>query len=286
MTERPDANKKDVAPSCLLLLLNLDISGGSPEATARLEAMIADTKNGAEDLQQVPCLLRRTLTLGDPDVPDQQQDRVRKRAFQILEQIADRATGALEDLIGEIEEVSLSDSPHDELERVRDRAKPIAQLVDAVSSEMYFGSGAYAMKNRNAAATAADDSSESFSDAVRNRFFKEAGPLLSKIALAPIPSATHHFLETLEFLMPANPRAALVLMADAVKAGSRTGYQRDSLAEGVIAEIANTYIGEYRDLLEADPAARTALLDILDVFAEAGWPSIRHLLLRLDEIYR
>jgi hypothetical protein len=58
------------------------------------------------------------------------------------------------------------------------------------------------------------------------------------------------------------------------------------MAETVALRISERYLAEYRELLEEDAEARKALLDMLDVFARAGWPRLRRLVLRLDQIYR
>ena len=46
------------------------------------------------------------------------------------------------------------------------------------------------------------------------------------------------------------------------------------------------YIAEHRIELQKDRQSREELIDILETFVEAGWPSARRLSYRLEEIFR
>jgi hypothetical protein len=55
-------------------------------------------------------------------------------------------------------------------------------------------------------------------------------------------------------------------------------------------KLIQTVLADYRDLFKSGSGRDTkylkALLDVLDLFVEAGWPEARQLTHRLEEIYR
>ena len=60
----------------------------------------------------------------------------------------------------------------------------------------------------------------------------------------------------------------------------------ESLAVSLIVRLVERYLGEYRPLLSAKVECQQTLLDILNIFVEAGWPQARQLTYRIDEIFR
>jgi len=86
--------------------------------------------------------------------------------------------------------------------------------------------------------------------------------------------------------LPSHPAGVLFLISDAVTAGSKFGYQYEQLAEGLIVEIVERYLAEFRSLLREQPDCHKALMRILDVFVRVGWPSAHQLTYQLSDIYR
>jgi hypothetical protein len=71
-----------------------------------------------------------------------------------------------------------------------------------------------------------------------------------------------------------------------VRSGQRGGFQYESLAADIIVKIVERYLAEYRQLLKDDGECRQILIEVLDAFVQAGWPSARRLTYRLEEIFR
>jgi hypothetical protein len=59
----------------------------------------------------------------------------------------------------------------------------------------------------------------------------------------------------------------------------------ESMAVDVIVRIVERYLADYRDVF-ADQDRLADLIDCLDAFARAGWPSAQALIYRLGEIWR
>ncbi len=75
-------------------------------------------------------------------------------------------------------------------------------------------------------------------------------------------------------------------MARAVRAGRAWNYQYESQAADLVVKLVEQYLADHRTLLREDDECRLALLDLLDVFVEAGWPRAHQLTILLDQIFR
>ena len=71
-----------------------------------------------------------------------------------------------------------------------------------------------------------------------------------------------------------------------VLGGQQGGYQYESLAANLMVRLVEQYLAEHRTLLREDAESRQTLIDILDVFVQAGWPTTRRLAYGPDEIPR
>ena len=100
-----------------------------------------------------------------------------------------------------------------------------------------------------------------------------------------IAAASHHLIEMLAFFVPLDPKGVFLRIAKSVRSARLGGYQHESLGAKQVVLIAERYIAEYRALFRED-VCRRALVEMLDTFVDAGWPSARKLVYRLDEIFR
>jgi hypothetical protein len=71
-----------------------------------------------------------------------------------------------------------------------------------------------------------------------------------------------------------------------IAAGAKAGYQYESLAADLMVRLVERYLADYRPLLRQSDECRRRLVDILDTFVSAGWPSARRLSYRLEDIFR
>jgi hypothetical protein len=93
-------------------------------------------------------------------------------------------------------------------------------------------------------------------------------------------------VDTLRYFIEVDPTGVLLLNGDAVSAGCRHGYANEQLAEGLMVEIVERYLAEFRPLLRERTECHTALMGILDAFVRVGWPSAHQLTYQLSDIYR
>lgn len=131
------------------------------------------------------------------------------------------------------------------------------------------------------------------SDEGRLRFFHDALPVLEKVLsfgkrpetgmlLAP---TAHHFMELLNGVLRYDPPLVLRMATEVVTCSKRFGYNLDSMAMGETVKLVETILADYRQQVQEESSIRN-LLELLDVFVEAGWPEALNLVWRLDEIYR
>jgi hypothetical protein len=153
-------------------------------------------------------------------------------------------------------------------------------VLGALGAELYFASGAY--RRHEERATVSEDR--------MIRFFDEARPLLR--ALLPVaPGRTiHNVVEIAAANTDHRPREAFLLIAEAVEAAGRVGYETDGLARDLVLGVVQRYLSDRRELFHgpADEAQqmRDALVAILDSFVGAGWPQARGLAYHLQEVFR
>ena len=77
----------------------------------------------------------------------------------------------------------------------------------------------------------------------------------------------------------------MTLTARAVVASRAGGYHLDSMAVTETTKLVERVLADHRFVL-SDPEALDALLNLLDVFADTGWPDAIHLVWRLGDVFR
>lgn len=233
---------------------------------------IADTPDVyANENWQVLAIARQLLTFGPvtPSSLHTPQDAVRQRAWFVMERIAKSVMLVLQPLLQQSEETMMRKD--EEQQQLRN----LLRLADSIGKDLYFASGA--SKN----ATEQERSLEE-----KKRFLTEVEPLLNVLDTFPIRGLTHYLLQTLEFLVPANPSYVFLRMGYMVLSGKEGGYQYEAFAVDLIVRIVERYLAEFRDVFRENEESLQMLINILDIFVDVGWPSARRLTYRIDEIFR
>lgn len=273
--EGPGAQK--VRGSCVSLLTALHVWRNVPAAENLLVQMTSNPAKWADELGSVLSELRAALTFGPTDHLEPQAEETRARAFDLLMRIATSSSDSLSLLEAKYAGKQLSDLAAED----REVARILARLADHIGNEIYFASGAYA----RAEGTSRDETKQ-ISVEQMHRFYRESSRVLELLADLGFPSLAHRLLETLETLIGFDPKGVFLLIGRVLKGGQRGGYQYESLAVNLLVKLFERYLTEYRSLLQKDADCRNALIESLDIFVRAGWPSARRLTGRLEEIFR
>jgi len=161
----------------------------------------------------------------------------------------------------------------------REHVGEVAKLLIDITQQIYFASLAY--DEKHAERKGRPD------PVIRVRFFEESRELLRNLATAGVAASAHNLIQTLaSFVDLVDPVEVFLLIADAVRAGSKGGYQYESLAVMEIVAIVERYLADFRVIFIDNEECRAGLRDILDTFVEAGWPETHRLVYSLDSIFR
>ena len=216
--------------------------------------------------------IRETLSFSS-DVPKESDGAIRKRAFDVVERIIRSAAARMNHMIEGIQ-VEDRDADWDK------NFQELARLVDHISNQIYFSSGAYDGTNSS------NDTSKKLAEDSRRQFWTDSQTAIRLLSDVAIPSAAHHLIETLETFIPFEPIEVFHAIAAVVRSAKSWGYQYESMAVDLLVKVTESYIAEHRMELQKDLQSREELIDILETFVEAGWPSARRLSYRLEEIFR
>jgi hypothetical protein len=155
------------------------------------------------------------------------------------------------------------------------------QLADAISNQIYFASGAF---NDKGGQTDEEDSART-PEQVR-RFLQEGKQCIEAVSDCPFVHTAYDILKTLQYLIPVDPVGVFPLVHRCLKASKEDFIHHESMAADVVVEIVERYFADYRPLFRDNHDLQTALLDVLDMFVEAGYPKATRLTFRLDEVFR
>jgi hypothetical protein len=190
-----------------------------------------------------------------------EDDALRHRAQALLHRIV---VAASEPLTTYDPSVTVAD---DQVPRLR----ACIELIDKAASQLYFASGR-------------DNDSTRLDKAGCAIYFREVAPTLELIADQAQPHAIYQLLQLVEILAPHEPERAFDLTARAIRGGgAKGGYQFESLGADLMVRLLSSCLADNKEIFAVEER-RQALVDCLEIFMEAGWPSARKLLYRLPEL--
>jgi hypothetical protein len=127
----------------------------------------------------------------------------------------------------------------------------------------------------------------------RKDLYNRTKPLLMRVLqFAEIPEAgmlagptAYHFIQLLRGVLSIDPEGVIEMAWRVVRCSQPHGFSLDALAIEEIVKLTESILADYR-LQARQEQTLNHILDILDVFAETGWPQALRLVWRLDEVYR
>jgi hypothetical protein len=147
------------------------------------------------------------------------------------------------------------------------------RILDRISDQIYFASGAFNKEDDGATVGLSHES-----------FAVQAFPVLSTCAQTGIAVILHHVVETLIYLSPLNEKRALVAVANAV--GVNIRYASDSLAGYRVIPYLKRLLAENRELVLFDAEGVTAFRQLLSTFATAGNQHALEMAFTFAEVFR
>lgn len=78
-----------------------------------------------------------------------------------------------------------------------------------------------------------------------------------------------------------------LILINAIRNGKNDGYQFESMAISEVVSIVERVLSaDYKHILKESEECRVGIIEILDVFVEAGWAEAQRLTYRLEDIFR
>lgn len=257
------------------------------ECHAYIRNLVANCQGERENkgllAQLHACRAGGWMAAENPSKPDTATEKIRERTWAFLMTLLETAQVKLGKQRAKW--LHLYKSGKTETKRgktIRAELDRLAQMIDGIGTQLYFASGAFDDKRGK------DD--ERLTPAQTTRFWKEAKPLLEKLANETHPHTAYQLVQTLRHLLPCDPETAFKLSAMSIQASAGAGFQHESMAANEVVKLVEQILADHREIFQTrnghESKALTALLDVLDLFVEAGWPDARRLTHRLEEIYR
>jgi len=268
------ANK--VRELCVAIFAELFIWRDHQQSKQVVEVLVSHPDRHPQEAGIVLGRLGDRLNYGPTDALDSQADAIRGRALRLLEDLLRSSRDALKKLDQRYDGVGFSEWNEDDKTKVQS----LVQLIDSIASSVYFAA--------KGCGTGSDEPATVSRESITRcqRFYHEASRIFDDLASVGMPSVAHHLLETLQHFIDLDPKGVFRRIRGVVLAASQAGYQYESLAADLVVEIVERYLAEYRSLLQQDIDCCKGIIEILDIFVEAGWPSALRLAYRLEETYR
>ena len=124
-------------------------------------------------------------------------------------------------------------------------------------------------------------------------FYDEVQPLMKQVIDLALDEengvmsarTAYYFMRLLTTFRRCHTKEVLHFAVGVAKASERFGYNLDSLAVEDVVKFVETVLADHRNEVREGQALED-LLNLLDVFAKAGWPDALKLVWRLDEVFR
>ena len=264
------------------------IQTGDPECEVFITSLIeeCDSRRASEALKKQLHICRSDgwLTNGGGLEPNSQADAVRGRTWHFFSKLLAVAQAKLHQHREALNKIYEHSQPDEEtLKPLRKNFNCSALLVDNVAMQIYFASGAWD-EERN-------KDNERLTEFQLRRFWKESAPLFTALAAEPEPHTAYHLVKTLYHLLPYAPREVFLLVSKSILTSARmANFHYETLAVKEVVKLIQRALADHRFIFQSDSIREseclTALLQVLDLFVEAGWPEARQLTHRLEDIYR
>jgi hypothetical protein len=221
-------------------------------------------------------------TVGPGDgSPSIDAEAVRKRTWTFFSRILTAAQAKLPQLQERWRQLKpdAQQGGEEALKAVEEDIQRVIGCVHDVASQLFFASGAFNNPQ--------DKDNERLTPTQLRRFWSESAPLFALLTNEPHPNIAHHIVQTLAHLMPCAPAEVFLLSTKSICSSAAAGFQYDSLALDAVVKLIQRALADHREIFkDKDSDCLKALLKVLDLFVEAGWPQARQLTHRLEEIYR
>lgn len=268
---RRDIRASKVRELCAVFFFRRALWDQDVRNERRVRVFASGPLHFAPELSRLVALCRELLVMAQEGRSDEENARVRSWSVVFLRD-------ALRSIMREVRAIRASHGPEDEWPD-EDIAsfRTLHSLAHSIGIQVYFASGAI-------------DEGQGREDKLTleqlSRYAQEADQLLDLLCEVEFVDIAYDVLKTLQHLAPTRPTRIFELVGKLVTHATQDGIQYESMATDLVVEIVEQYLADRRELFRDSRALRDTLLDVLDVFVEAGWPKATQLTFRLSEVFR
>ena len=264
-TQKEGAQRDQLSEQLVGGLLRLWIAFGNEAAQRWAMDLAGDPLRSVAEVGIVAVALRDCMRQGQAHAPEPQDEATRARTVEFFARVTRSTALRWANAIGTSDRGALQDA---------------LTVLDSISINVYFGSGAYAARNPG---NQPDVQPEL---ALQTRFLREYHGVLADLAGIGHASVAHHVLETIEAFVAVDPGEVFSLVCKTIEAGKLGGYQFEQMGADLLVRIVRRYLADYRALFASDESHRQGLISCLDAFAEVGYPEARMLAFELPVLLR
>jgi hypothetical protein len=255
------------------LLVGQYVRLNHPTARAESFRIAADPVSYQAEARALPFSFRGLFLSGPVSPPERQADVVRHRWIKFVSHLTESAAAAFHSAMDSYRQAQ--NTGEEPGEDVIEQLRSSRRVLEAIGANIW-----YAVDRDEPGAQRVPPQD------VLHRLDYEIGPVLDRLADVGAPELAHHLAETQELLLPVNPRGAFLRLARIITGGRWSRYHHDPMADRLVVSLVERFLADYRSLLQQDEECRTALLEVLDTFVEAGSLEAHRLVYGLDEIFR
>lgn len=169
----------------------------------------------------------------------------------------------------------------EEAERWRPQFEAAYVVLDQICNQLYFGAGAFDPGNRDEKEQLGLASPES-----KQRFIIDYAPILDILDRYSQSRTTYNLVGLYSFLAEGDPGAIFDRIAKLLLgAGAQDGYHFEPLGSEGLVKLIRRYLADHRNIFD-DAQRRAKLIEILELFSEAGWPEALRLMFELPDLLR
>ena len=201
-----EPNAATLRSNCFGLFLHLYLTQDNQLATERVDELVNHPSAFAAETGHLLHSIRSALTLGAAQGATEAENRIRGRAIDVVRRI----------LLACMEELKVIVQSHDckpaiEVpESVVKHHRALHEIIDSISNQIYFASGAFSQK----ASTAQD----ALDDARRRRFLQETSDILDLLTKTGVANVAFHLTETLASLIEFDPSRVFIRIRNVIVA--------------------------------------------------------------------
>ncbi len=240
-----------------------------------IEDIIKEPEAQHEECQEILSSIREVLIYGAVEITDSQALGDRWRAIDLFRKIVEISKAKFLELRGQ----PVRGGKEELKEGEKGPYQNLKEILTTAGSQLYYTSGALDLKS-----SSPDRKPPSLE--VRKRFFEETDDIVNSLAEIAISSLAHHLLETLETQVDFDSLKVFLRVGTIIRVGQAERLEYEYQVVDIFVRLIECYLSKHRDVFQVSQDARQSLLDVLNIFADAGWPRARRLTYRLGEIYR